>query len=90
MVTLCLNWLQAIKTNLYSSGFLQSGEEDVSQFDSKFTRQTPVDSPDDSMLSESASNIFQVRVECHTTTIIVLLMMNMNAVNIILYSTCNR
>ncbi|XP_048582409.1 ribosomal protein S6 kinase beta-1 isoform X2 [Nematostella vectensis] len=36
-----------------------SGEEDVSQFDSKFTRQTPVDSPDDSMLSESASNIFQ-------------------------------
>ncbi|KAK3707788.1 hypothetical protein QZH41_008570, partial [Actinostola sp. cb2023] len=36
-----------------------SGEEDVSQFDSKFTRQTPIDSPDDSMLSESASKIFQ-------------------------------
>ncbi|XP_031554011.1 ribosomal protein S6 kinase beta-1-like [Actinia tenebrosa] len=36
-----------------------TGDDDVSQFDSKFTRQTPVDSPDDSMLSESASNIFQ-------------------------------
>ncbi|KAJ7375674.1 Ribosomal protein S6 kinase beta-2, partial [Desmophyllum pertusum] len=36
-----------------------SGEEDVSQFDSKFTRQTPVDSPVDSMLSESADKIFQ-------------------------------
>lgn len=33
-------------------------EEDVSQFDSKFTKQTPVDSPDDSMLSESANQIF--------------------------------
>ena len=39
---------------------IQSGEEDVSQFDSKFTKQTPVDSPDDSMLSESANKIFQV------------------------------
>lgn len=36
------------------------GEEDVSQFDSKFTRQTPIDSPVDSMLSESADKIFQV------------------------------
>ncbi|XP_020632368.1 ribosomal protein S6 kinase beta-1-like [Orbicella faveolata] len=36
-----------------------TGEEDVSQFDSKFTRQTPVDSPVDSMLSESADKIFQ-------------------------------
>lgn len=35
------------------------GDEDVSQFDSKFTKQTPVDSPeDDSMLSESANQIF--------------------------------
>ena len=32
----------------------------MSQFDSKFTKQTPVDSPDDSMLSESANKIFQV------------------------------
>eukprot|EP00058_Branchiostoma_floridae_P020245 XP_002605735.1 hypothetical protein BRAFLDRAFT_114419 [Branchiostoma floridae] len=34
-------------------------EEDVSQFDTKFTKQTPVDSPDDSMLSESANQVFQ-------------------------------
>ena len=40
---------------------MQTGEEDVSQFDSKFTRQTPVDSPVDSMLSESADKIFQVK-----------------------------
>ncbi|XP_055988068.1 ribosomal protein S6 kinase beta-2 isoform X1 [Sorex fumeus] len=36
---------------------LQS-EEDVSQFDVRFTRQTPVDSPDDSALSESADQAF--------------------------------
>ncbi|XP_060529508.1 ribosomal protein S6 kinase beta-2-like [Cylas formicarius] len=34
-------------------------EDDVSQFDPKFTRQTPVDSPVDSFLSESVNNIFQ-------------------------------
>ncbi|XP_062540348.1 ribosomal protein S6 kinase beta-1-like [Armigeres subalbatus] len=38
--------------------FLQ-GEDDVSQFDSKFTKQAPVDSPDDSKLSESANLIFK-------------------------------
>ncbi|TNN77012.1 Ribosomal protein S6 kinase beta-1 [Liparis tanakae] len=32
--------------------------DDVSQFDSKFTSQTPVDSPDDSTLSESANQAF--------------------------------
>uniref|UniRef100_A0A8C4QPJ1 Ribosomal protein S6 kinase n=1 Tax=Eptatretus burgeri TaxID=7764 RepID=A0A8C4QPJ1_EPTBU len=32
--------------------------DDVSQFDTKFTRQTPVDSPDDSALSESANQAF--------------------------------
>uniref|UniRef100_A0A8C5P1M7 Non-specific serine/threonine protein kinase n=1 Tax=Jaculus jaculus TaxID=51337 RepID=A0A8C5P1M7_JACJA len=32
--------------------------KDVSQFDSKFTHQTPVDSPDDSTLSESANQVF--------------------------------
>lgn len=37
---------------------LLQSEEDVSQFDSKFTRQTPVDSPDDSTLSESANQVF--------------------------------
>lgn len=36
---------------------LQS-EEDVSQFDVRFTRQTPVDSPDDTALSESANQAF--------------------------------
>nr|XP_058161086.1 ribosomal protein S6 kinase beta-2 isoform X2 [Dasypus novemcinctus] len=36
---------------------LQS-EEDVSQFDTRFTRQTPVDSPDDMALSESANQAF--------------------------------
>lgn len=35
-------------------------EEDVSQFDTKFTRQTPVDSPDDTVLSESANQVFLV------------------------------
>ncbi|KAA8586443.1 hypothetical protein FQN60_000279 [Etheostoma spectabile] len=37
--------------------YLQSAD-DVSQFDSKFTSQTPVDSPDDSTLSESANQVF--------------------------------
>uniref|UniRef100_A0A2P2HX76 non-specific serine/threonine protein kinase n=1 Tax=Hirondellea gigas TaxID=1518452 RepID=A0A2P2HX76_9CRUS len=35
-----------------------AGEEDVSQFDSKFTKQTPVDSPCDSVLSSSLNNVF--------------------------------
>ncbi|KAF2354294.1 Protein kinase C-terminal [Trinorchestia longiramus] len=34
-------------------------EEDVSQFDSKFTKQTPIDSPCDSMLSDSVNKIFE-------------------------------
>lgn len=34
-------------------------EDDVSQFDTKFTKQIPVDSPDESTLSESANLIFQ-------------------------------
>ncbi|ERL83490.1 hypothetical protein D910_01698 [Dendroctonus ponderosae] len=36
-----------------------SSEDDVSQFDPKFTRQTPVDSPVDSFLSESVNMIFE-------------------------------
>ncbi|XP_050314218.1 ribosomal protein S6 kinase beta-2-like [Anthonomus grandis grandis] len=36
-----------------------SSEDDVSQFDPKFTRQTPVDSPVDSYLSESVNMIFE-------------------------------
>jgi len=39
---------------------LQAGEDDVSQFDTKFTKQTPIDSPDESTLSESANLVFQV------------------------------
>lgn len=34
-------------------------EDDVSQFDTKFTKQIPVDSPDETTLSESANLIFQ-------------------------------
>ena len=40
--------------------FWQSSEDDVSQFDTRFTKQTPIDSPDDSTLSESANMVFQV------------------------------
>lgn len=36
-----------------------AGEDDVSQFDTKFTKQTPIDSPDESTLSESANLVFQ-------------------------------
>lgn len=35
-------------------------EDDVSQFDTKFTKQIPVDSPVFSTLSESENSIFQV------------------------------
>ena len=43
-----------------SSLILQHDELDVSQFDSKFTHQTPVDSPDDNHLSESVDQVFEV------------------------------
>ena len=39
---------------------IKQSEEDVSQFDSESTHQTPVDSPDDSTLSESANQVFPV------------------------------
>lgn len=38
---------------------LQSGDDDTSQFDIKFTRQPAVDSPDDSLVSESADLHFK-------------------------------
>lgn len=44
------------------------GEDDVSQFDTKFTKQTPVDSPDDHMLSESANQVFIVCSPLHMST----------------------
>uniref|UniRef100_A0A673MPD9 Ribosomal protein S6 kinase n=1 Tax=Sinocyclocheilus rhinocerous TaxID=307959 RepID=A0A673MPD9_9TELE len=54
-----MNWddLLAFKVEPPFKPFLQSAD-DVSQFDSKFTSQTPVDSPDDSTLSESANQVF--------------------------------
>ncbi|XP_067253975.1 ribosomal protein S6 kinase beta-1 [Chanodichthys erythropterus] len=54
-----INWddLLACKVEPPFKPFLQSAD-DVSQFDSKFTSQTPVDSPDDSTLSESANQVF--------------------------------
>lgn len=41
-------------------GTLKKKEDDTSNFDNKFTKQTPVDSPDDSTLSESANEVFKV------------------------------
>uniref|UniRef100_A0A8C6SM55 Ribosomal protein S6 kinase n=1 Tax=Neogobius melanostomus TaxID=47308 RepID=A0A8C6SM55_9GOBI len=54
-----INWedLLARKVEPPFKPILQSAD-DVSQFDSKFTSQTPVDSPDDSTLSESANQAF--------------------------------
>ena len=49
-------------TNFRLLPLFQSSADDVSQFDTKFTRQTPVDSPEDSVLSESANLIFKVRI----------------------------
>lgn len=57
--------LSYIKT-FYSFLVLQNSDDDVSQFDTKFTRQIPIDSPDDSTLSESCNMIFQVRRERKT------------------------
>ena len=37
-----------------------ASEDDVSQFDSNFTKQTPVDSPCGASLSESVNLVFQV------------------------------
>ncbi|KAJ7997114.1 hypothetical protein DPEC_G00225590 [Dallia pectoralis] len=54
-----INWddLLARKVEPPFKPFLQSAD-DVSQFDSKFTNEPPVDSPDDSTLSESANQVF--------------------------------
>uniref|UniRef100_A0A671RTM8 non-specific serine/threonine protein kinase n=1 Tax=Sinocyclocheilus anshuiensis TaxID=1608454 RepID=A0A671RTM8_9TELE len=56
-----MNWddLLSFKIEPPFKPFLRSAD-DVSQFDSKFTSQTPVDSPDDSTLSESANQVFLV------------------------------
>ena len=39
---------------------VQSGDEDTSQFDSRFTKLTPFDSPVDAKLSESVNLHFKV------------------------------
>lgn len=39
-----------------------ASEDDVSQFDKRFTTAAPIDSPAECTLSESASNIFQVNI----------------------------
>lgn len=54
-----INWDDLLAFKIYPpfKPFLQSAD-DVSQFDSKFTSQTPVDSPDDTKLSESANQVF--------------------------------
>lgn len=35
-----------------------TSDDDASLFDTRFTKQTPIDSPDESMLSESANQVF--------------------------------
>ncbi|XP_019412197.1 PREDICTED: ribosomal protein S6 kinase beta-2 isoform X2 [Crocodylus porosus] len=54
-----VNWddLLARKLDPPFKPCLQS-DDDVSQFDTRFTRQTPVDSPDDASISESANQAF--------------------------------
>lgn len=44
----------------------QRGADDVSQFDSRFTAQTPIDSPVDAKISESANLNFQVCQTVHS------------------------
>lgn len=54
-----INWTDVINRRLeppYKPTL--ADETDVSQFDSKFTKQTPIDSPTESALSESANNVF--------------------------------
>jgi p70 ribosomal S6 kinase len=53
------NWDQVYK-RLYEPPYkpLLKSEDDVCQFDSKFTKQAPIDSPVDSHLSESANQVF--------------------------------
>ncbi|XP_014245146.1 ribosomal protein S6 kinase beta-1-like isoform X2 [Cimex lectularius] len=55
-----INWTDVLSRKL-DPPFKPSltGEDDVSQFDTKFTKQTPIDSPEDSTLSESANLVFQ-------------------------------
>ena len=60
-----VNWI-ALK---WCCSVFQTSDEDTSQFDTKFTRQTPVDSPDDSVLSDSINQVFQVGAASHCASI---------------------
>lgn len=57
----------SLLSDLLTGLFLQQSADDASQFDSKFTSQTPVDSPDDSTLSESANQVFLVGNSCQSS-----------------------
>ena len=53
---------------------VQNDETDVSLFDSKFTKQTPIDSPTDgSILSSSANQVFYVSVKVVSALLICLM-----------------
>ncbi len=55
-----LNWADVINRKLkppFEPAL--SGDDDVSQFDTNFTKQTPVDSPCTNSLSESVNLVFQ-------------------------------
>ena len=56
------NW-ENVYNRLYEPPYKPTlkSEEDVSQFDTKFTKQAPIDSPVDSTLSESANQVFLVK-----------------------------
>ena len=58
-----------------------ASEDDVSQFDKRFTTSAPIDSPVECPLSESANEVFQVRVEN------VGIKKNLIKINVRLYST---
>lgn len=55
-----VNWEDVVKRRLDPPiKPVLSSEDDVSQFDTKFTKEIPVDSPDETTLSESVNLIFQ-------------------------------
>ncbi|XP_053664839.1 ribosomal protein S6 kinase beta-2 [Anopheles marshallii] len=55
-----VNWDDVVKRRLDPPiKPMLSSEDDVSQFDTKFTKEIPVDSPDETTLSESVNLIFQ-------------------------------
>lgn len=59
-------------SNIINTFLSQTSEDDVSQFDTRFTLQTPIDSPDESTLSESANLMFQVNEKNVSPKIIVI------------------